>query len=125
MFHSLLPGGSQEHRRFHKTFRRYLSDRIHSPKLHCSPGRPHATLKPPTLTQEPEHFTLEMKRQKVTSLEAFRVFAFLSSHYHAVPPSGFVLPLENTAKIVVPSTLPTAFLLPLLTSLRAAQYPAP
>lgn len=54
--------------------------------------------------------------QKVTSLEAFRIFAFLSSRYHAVPSWGFVLLLENAAKIVALNTLPTAFLLPLLSS---------
>lgn len=99
---------------FHMTFRRYLSGGTHPSKLHYCSGLLHATLKSPTTTREPERFILGTKCQKARSLEAFKVFAFLSSCYCSVQSWGLVLYLKKKAKIVVLNTLPTAFLLPLL-----------
>lgn len=96
----LLPGGNQVDGHFHTTYGTYPSDAFHASKLKYSPGLLHAALKPPTLTGEPEHFILGTKCQKVMSLEAFKVFAFLSSCYHSVPSWGLLLHLKEKQRLL-------------------------
>lgn len=110
MFQShLLPGVIQINGHFHITLKREMSDGIYPLKFPYHPALLHIALKIPIPTQEPGHFIFGTKCQKVTSLEASELFAFLQLYYHSLPSWSIVLHLKQKAKCCKKLAALTAF----------------